>query len=204
MELLIDEKKKTLLQTVIAHNMKSVCIILAISRSLLFVGIVVGGGYALVNALLPNFSMITVKGVAQKDVGWIIISTSFIVAPCLIFSVCLKALANNIASSNNRARVDESLMIVDNKLCYSFRIKHQTTSSERRVITFDFSNIKLVNYDEMTECLEFNGNIKSEYFDNYRNKKAIDVVNLDKFVIYDYFLPCLKDILYTKGVKVNN
>ena len=120
MELSVNTKKKASLQKAIARNKKSVRVIMTISKILLFVGIMGGGCYTILNCLMPDLSMVSVNGVAQKDISWIIISTSFIVAPCLIFSVCLKALANNIASNNNSARVDESLLIVDNKIRYSF------------------------------------------------------------------------------------
>lgn len=204
MELSINTKKKAALQKAIARHKKSVRIIMMISKVLLLVGIVGGGLYALANSLMPGLSMVTVNGVAQKDIGWIIISTSFIVAPCLIFSVCLKALANNIASSNNSARVDESLLIADNKIRYSFRIKHQSTSSERRVITIDLSKISSVSFNESTGILDFGGSVLSEYFDDYRNKKPVNTAELDKFMICDYFTPSLKETLQTKGVSVNN
>lgn len=204
MELSVNTKKKIALQKAIAHNKKTVRIIMMISKVLLLVGIIGGGLYALLNGLMPGLSMVTVNGVSQKDIGWIIISTSFIVAPCLIFSVCLKALANNLASSNNAARVDESLFIADNKIRYSFRIKHQSTSSERRVITVDFSKISDLTFDDTTGILCFAGEILSEYYDDYRNKKSVNTAELDEFMICDYFMPSLKETLKTKGVKVNN
>ena len=204
MELSVNTKKKTTLQKAIACNKKSVRIIMMISKVLLLVGIIGGGLYALLNRLVPGLSMVTVNGVSQKDIGWIIISTSFIVAPCLIFSVCLKALANNLASSNNSARVDESLLIADNKIRYSFRIKHQSASSERIVITVDFSKIHSVTFDDATGMLCFVGKILSEYFDDYRNKKPVNTTELDEFMICDYFTPSLKETLKSKGVRVNN
>lgn len=203
MELYIDAKKKIALQKAIAHNIRSVRIIMMISKVLLLVGIIGGGLYALLNGLMPGLSMVTVNGVPQKDIGWIIISTSFIVAPCLIFSACLKALANNLASGNNAARVDESLLIADNKIRYSFRIKYQSTSSERRVITVDFSKIRDLTFDDTTGILHFTGEILSEYFDDYRNQNPVHTADLDEFMICDYFTPSLKETLKSKGVKVN-
>ena len=204
MELLISAKKKVALQKAIAHNKRSVYIIITIAKVLLLVGIAGGGLYALLNFLLPNLSIVSVNGVEQKDIGWIIISTSFIVAPCLIISACLKALANNLASSNNAARVDESMLITDNRIRYSFRIKHQSTSSERRVITIDLSEISKVCFDETTGLLYFTGDILSEYFDDYKNKEPVNTTNLDEFMICDYFIPSLRDTLQTKGIKITD
>lgn len=199
MELTVNKKKKATLQKVVARSRKSVRIIMMISKILLIVGIAGGGLYALINGLTPGLSMVTVNGVAQKDIGWVVISTSFIVAPCLILSICLKTLANNIAGSNNSARVDESLLFADNIIRYSFRIKHQSTSSERRVITIDFSNINAVDYESETGAIVFTGKITSDYYDDFKKKKPVETDCIEDFVIYDYFTPSLKEMLQTKS-----
>ena len=202
MELAINSKKKTSLQKAIAYSKKSVRIILAIAKVLLFIGIVGGGIYALLNVLILTLSIQTVRGETQKNISWIIISTSFIVNPCLILSVCLKALAGNLAGSDNSARVDESLLISNEAIRYAFRIKYQSLASERRVLTIKFSQIKVINFDVKTEGIEFVGNFVSEYFDDYRNPQPVDTASIDRFVIYDYFSPSLKEVLRSKGVAV--
>lgn len=204
MELSVNSKKKEALQKDIAQNKKSVRVIMMISKILLFVGIIGGGCYAILNWLMPNLSMVSVNGVSQKDTSWIFISTLFIVAPCLVISVCLKALANNIASINNSERVDETLKVSDNKIRYSFRIKYQSTSSERRVITINFSDINSIQFNEDTRGIDFVGNILSEYFDDYENNKPNDTEKLQKFMIYDYFKPSLMDTLQSNGIKVEH
>ena len=204
MELSINSKKKIALQKTIAQNKKSVRIILTISKVLLIIGIVGGGIYALLNILIPSMSIVNVNGIPQKNVSWIIISTSFIVAPCLIFSMCLKALAGNLAGSNNSSRVDESLSISNATIRYSFRIKHQSLASERRVITIQFSHITDITYDSKTESLEFVGDFVSEYFDDYKKPNPVDTALLTEFVIYDYFTPSLKETLLSKGISANN
>lgn len=200
MELSVNSGKKKSLRKIITESNKIVHVIMMISKILLFVGIVGGGAYILLNFILPDASMVRVNGVLQKDVGWIVISSSFIIAPCLILSLCLNTLAKNIAGSNNSSRVDESLLIANNYLRYSFRVKHQSTSSERRVVRIDFSKIKTVRVDEKTENIEFTGDFVSEYFDDYRNKKPVDVAKIDKFIICDYFSPSLKEILISNNV----
>lgn len=203
MELSINSKKKASLQKAIARNKKSVRIILAIAKTLMFIGIVGGGLYVLINVvLIPAMNIQTVLGDMQKDISWIIISTSFIVSPCLIFSVCLKALAGNLAGSDNSARVDESLLISNEAICYAFRLKYQSLASERRVLTIQFSQIKAINFDSKTEGIEFIGNFTSEYFDDYRNQQPVDTASIDRFIIYDYFSPSLKEALRSNGVAV--
>ena len=203
MELSVNTKKKKALQKALELNNKPARIILTISKVLLRVGIIGGGLYSLLNVLVPDFSMNNIRGVPQKDIGWIIISTNMIVAPCLFISLCLKVLARNVAGSNNAARVDESLLIAGNEILYSFRIAHQSNSNERIVVTVDFSKISDPTFDDTTGILCFTGEILSVYYDDYRDETPVDIVELDKFMICDYFTPSLKETLKTKGVKVN-
>lgn len=204
MELSVNSKKKVEVQNAIARNKKSVRIIVGISKILLLIGIVGGGIYALANIFIPSLSIVNVNGVPHKDSTWIIVSTSFIVAPCLILSLCLKVLAGNLAGVDNSARVDESLLISDESIRYSFRLKYQSLSSERRVVTIPFSRITGISHDSETEALELDGNFVSEYFDDYTNPAPVDTAQLTQFVIYDYFSPSLKETLLTKGISVNN
>ncbi len=204
MELQIDQGKKKQYQKNIAGSIKSVRIIKAIAKILFLIGIIGGGTYAILNFVMPSLSMVNVNGIPQKDTSWIIISTSFIVAPCLIFSLALNTLNKNLAGRTNASRVDESILLTDRLIKYSYRQKHQSLSSERRVLTFDFGKICFVSYNDKTKLLKFSGEILSEYYDDYRKKEPVDVNILDEFVICDYFSPSLKDTLILKGVKVNN
>lgn len=204
MELSLNLKKKAALQKAIAYEKKSIRVMIAISKWLLIIGLVGGGLYALVNALMPTLCIVRVNGVEQKNISWLVISTSLIVLPCSIISVCLKTLANNLASVNNSARVDENLLVSGETLRYSFRIKHQTTSSERYVIVIPISQICQVNFNEKAEALEFVGAFSSEYFSDYREETPDDTTAIDKFVIYDYFTPSLKETLRAKGVMINH
>ncbi|MBR1454799.1 MAG: hypothetical protein IJ593_09210 [Lachnospiraceae bacterium] len=155
------------------------------------------------NCIIPSLSIVHIHGTVQKDYEWIIISTSFILAPSLIISVCLRFLAINLAGSNNYARVDESLIISNDAIRYSFRIKHQSLASERYVVTLQFSEITAINFDSKMESLEFKGNIVSEYFDDNNNEKHVDTTSLSNFVIYDYFEPSLKQALESNGININ-
>lgn len=204
MELLVNSKRKTILQKQIAKSRKSVCIIAAISKFLLIAGLVGGILYLVVNFVSPSLSMVEVNGILEKDTSFIIITSSFIFAPCLIFSACLNVLAKNLSGGSSTARVDESLMLVDQQLRYSFRTKHQSLSSERRVITIDFSNIKAIEYESKTGTLVFYGDFISDYYENYKKKKPTESEHIENFIIYDYFDPSLKDTLFTKGVHINN
>lgn len=204
MELRIDQSKKKQYQKNIASSIKSVRVIKMIAKILLLIGIIGGGIYAVLNFVMPTLSIVTVNGVPQKDISWIIISTSFIVAPCLILSLALNTLSKNLAGGTNSSRVDESLLLTGNTIRYSYRQKHHSLSSERRVLSFDLNKIDSIAFDEKTRIIVFSGEILSEYFDDYKKKKPVDVNTLEEFVICDYFAPSLVETLLTKGVKVNN
>lgn len=204
MELLVNSKQKRVLQKQIAKSRKSVSIISSISKFLLIVGLVGGILYLVINFVSPTLSMVEINGVPEKDTSFIIITSSFIFAPCLIFSACLNVLAKNLAGGNSTERVDETLMLTENVIRYSYRVKYQSASSERRVITMDYTSIKKVDYENQTGALTFIGKFTSDYYDNYKKKKPAETEKIEDFVIYDYFLPSLKETLLSKGVKVSN
>lgn len=203
MELRIDQKKKKLYQKNIATSIKSVRIIKTIAKVLLLIGIIGGGTYFILNFTMPSLSMVTVNGVPQKDTSWIIISTSFIIAPCFILSLVLSTLSKNLAGGSNSSRVDESIVLTGDIIKYSYRQKHQSLSGERRVLTFDFSKIGSIDFDEKTKLLKLSGEILSEYYDDYKKKKPVDVNTLKEFVICDYFSPSLTETLRSMGVKLS-
>lgn len=204
MEFRIEQTKKKQYQKNIAGSLKSVRIIKAIAKILLLIGIVGGGLYAILNYIMPTLSIVTVNGVPQKDISWIIISTSFIVAPCLILSLALNTLSKNLAGGTNSARVDESLILTGSTIKYSYRQKHHSLSSERRVLSIDFNKMDSIVYDEKTHLLKFTGEILSEYYDDYKKRKPVDINTLEEFVICDYFTPSLTEALLSKGIKVND
>lgn len=204
MELRIDQAKKKQYQKNIAGSIRSVRVIKMIAKVLLLIGIIGGGIYAVLNFVMPTLSIVTVNGVPQKDISWIVISTSFIVAPCLILSLALNTLSKNLAGGTNSSRVDESLLLTGNTIRYSYRQKHHSLSSERRVLSFDLNKMDSIAFDEKTRIIVFSGEILSEYFDDYKKKKTVDVNTLEEFVICDYFAPSLVETLLAKGVKVNN
>lgn len=204
MELRIDQKKKKQFQKNIAGSLKCVRVIKSIAKILLLIGIIGGGIYAILNFIMPTLSIVTVNGVPQKDIGWIIISTSFIVAPCLILSLALNTLSKNLAGGTNSSRVDESLILAGNTIRYSYRQKHQSLSSERRIISFDLNKIDSITFDEKTRVIIFSGEILSEYFDDYKKKKPVDINTLKEFVICDYFTPSLIETMLSMGIKVSN
>lgn len=204
MELRIDQNKKKQYQNNIASSLKSVRVIKSIAKILLLIGIIGGGLYAILNFSIPSLSMVTVNGTLQKDVSWIIISTSFIAAPCLVLSLALNTLSKNLAGGTNSSRVDESLILMGNVIKYSYRQKHHSLSSERRVLSIDFEKMDSITFNKKTKLLKFTGAILSEYYDDYKKKKPVDINTIEEFVVCDYFTPSLTETLLSKGIKISN
>lgn len=204
MELTVNSRKKKSVHKNIVKSKKSVYVIATVSKILLIVGLIGGTLYLLVNFLSPSLSMVKVNGVLKKDTSFILITSSFIFSPCLIFSACLNALSKNLGGSSSFACIDESILLADNQLRYSFRIKHQSTSSERQVFTIDFSDIKTVDYNNQTGAVIFGGRVLGEYYDDYKKNNPVVTDYVDGFIIYDYFTPSLRDSLIDMGIHINN
>lgn len=203
MELRIDQRMKKQYQKNISKSINSVRVTKLIAEILLLIGVLGGLIYIVVNFVSPSLSVVNVNGVYRKDIGWIIISTSFIIVPCFILSLALNTLSKNLAGGSNSARVDESILITKEKIKYYYRQKHQSLSSERRVLTLEFCKIDTISFDDKTKLLNFSGEILSEYYDDYKKNKPIDIKMLEEFVICDYFFPSLKDTLQSMGIVVN-
>ena len=197
MELFIDLQKKSALQKAISKSKKSVRFINALAVALSFIGLIGGVLYAMVNILSPDLSMVNVNGTLEKDVSFIIIMTSLIVTPCLVTALCLKVLGLNLSGVNNASRVDESLVVSDEGITYSFRNKHQTLPTDRIVISIRYADIESVIFEDATGLLKFTGTIMSEYF---KNGSPSNSNSFNTFLICDYFAPSLKEILTLKGI----
>ena len=130
MKFRIDRARKKQYQKNIAGSLKSVRVIKLIVKILLLVGIVGGGIYVILNCIVPTLSIVTVSGVPQKDTSWIVISTSFIVVPCLIISLALNVLSKNLAGYTNSERVDESLTLTEDTIRYSYRQKNTSSGDQ--------------------------------------------------------------------------
>lgn len=61
-----------------------------------------------------------------------------------------------------------------------------------------------VTFEEKTKLLKLSAEILSEYYDDYKNEKPVDINTLEEFVICDYFSPSLMEILLSKGIKASN
>ena len=204
LELSVDALKKKRLQSNVAGSLKAVRIIKIIAKILMYIGIFGGGAYALLNFLIPSWSLVSVRGVLQKNISWIIISTSFISVPTLLPALLLNILASNLAGVSNSARMEEHLVITDENICYSYREKHQMMPSERFVIKIGFDQIDSVTFEDNTNLMLFTGKIRREYFDSYPKSKPAKITTLDEFTICDYFSPSLKEVLLNKKIHIDS
>lgn len=77
---------------------KAIKIIKILYKLLFVIGIVGGVLYILINFVSPSLSMTEINGAIVKDTSFIIITSSFIWAPCLVFGICLKTLSANLSN----------------------------------------------------------------------------------------------------------
>lgn len=200
MELVVDNKKKNMLHKAAARSGEPSRVLLFIARILAAAGVILCC-YVLFRLLASHFGYAISNG---RNASGIIISASVVIVPCLVLSVCLRAAALTVAGSGNQMRVDETLLVFEDKLQYSFRMKHQTTSSERKVVTIHFSEIKDAVFDSITQSITLSGEFLSEYYADYTNGECVDSSKLNRFVIYDYFSPSLKKVLQTNRVAIRD
>lgn len=173
-----------------------------ISKVLLYFGLVVGGGYLIANFVIPSLSLVEVNGEFYKDTSYIIITSSFIFIPCFMFSLFFHVLSKNLSGVNSASRIDENLIISNQCIKYSYRIKHQSLDCERIVIIMDLMDIDEIEFDNVTHGLLFKGNFKTEYYEDYASSSPDSIDTTDNFLIYDYFKPSLKECLEKNNIKI--
>lgn len=202
MTLSVDPKKKTVLLERALRKTKIINLFLILAKVLLIVGIAGTALYVIVSLLLPNAWIVNVNDVPKKDIGGIIIASSFIAAPCLIFSVCLKPLAATLASSNFAARSDELLVVEEKALRYTYQDAQLRKTPEKRTVTLPFSRIRCVVFDKATDTLHFSGNFSIAFFDDPGSEKPTHKGKTDWLAICDCFTPSLREALFRNGIRV--
>lgn len=195
MELLINKAKKSNAQKLQMKNSLKVKKILRVSDFLLVIGILFAIVYGILNALIPEMNAAMVMGQLKKDVVWIVIMISFVLAPCAIFALLIRVYAKNVAGANNILRTDESLFIEDNQITYAYRMKNVNSVDERNVVTIQMNLIDRVEYDIGVNELTFFGEIENAFYMDYSNKAPDNVETIHKFSICDYFEPTIIDVL---------
>lgn len=198
----VDPQKKKSTHSLIVKSKPSFYAIRVVYLFALWIGI--GGTmlYFALNTMIPEWSMVNVNGVPQKDTFSIIFnSVSFIIFGSIVF-LLLRALLNNVAGKEARGRVDEELSLINDVIKYTFRINFQFAASHRNIIIIPIKDITTAKYDPKTSAVQLRGRFSSDSVDDYFSGKKVtpDSGNLNEFVLYDYFTPSLLDSLKTKGV----
>lgn len=75
---------------------------------------------------------------------------------------------------------------------------------ERKVLTFEFSKMHSLKFDEDTKLFIISGEILYEYYRDYRTQSPVNVIVLNKSVMFDYFSPSFGNIFLDKGINIKN
>ncbi|MGI6462611.1 MAG: hypothetical protein ACOX04_03145 [Candidatus Scatomorpha sp.] len=203
MELLLNSKKKQSLKRTIENSEKTVRTVKTMSSAILIVGLLGGILYALVNLLSPTLSMVSVQGVLRKDIGKIVFFSSVFLIPGILIPLFLKYLIINLIFSKGLLRKDEKLIFTDEGLEYSYRGVLKRIAAKRIKVRVDFEKLEYITHTAKTEELEFLGDFSSEYYYDLNSEEPLDKREISCLVIYDYFIPGLKEKLLDAGFYIN-
>lgn len=203
MELLLNSKKKQSLKRTIENSEKTVRTVRVVSSAILTVGLLGGILYALINLLSPTLSMVSVQGVLRKDIGKIVFFSSVFLIPGLLIPLFLKYLLINLVFSKGLLRKDEKLIFTDEGLEYSYRGVLERIAAKRIKVRVDFEKFEYITLMAKTEALEFLGDFSSEYYYDLKSEEPLEKRDINRLVIYDYFIPGLKEKLLDAGFYIN-
>ena len=203
MELLLNSKKKQSLKRTIENSEKTVRTVKVVLSVILIVGLLGGILYALINLLSPTLSMVSVQGVLRKDIGKIVFFSSVFLIPGLLIPLFLKYLVLNLIFSKGLLRKDEKLIFTDEGLEYSYRGVLERIAAKRIKVRVDFEKLEYITHTAKTEALEFLGDFSSEYYYDLKSEEPLDKREINRLVIYDYFIPGLKEKLLDAGFYIN-
>ncbi len=203
MELLLNSKKKQSLKRTIENSEKTVRTVKVVSSVILTVGLLGGILYALINLLSPILSMVSVQGVLRKDIGKIVFFSSVFLIPGLLIPLFLKYLVLNLIFSKGLLWKDEKLIFTDEGLEYSYRGVLERIAAKRIKVRVDFEKLEYITHTAKTEALEFLGDFSSEYYYDLNSEEPLDKRDINRLVIYDYFIPGLKEKLLDAGFYIN-
>ena len=200
----ISKKNKNDIQKKISKDKKSVRITRAIGRWILIIGISSSLIYLALNILIPSWSLATIGGVVKKNYEWMLSVVLIGISESVLIYYLLRVFAMKLASSNNTERIDESLVLDNDILKYTFRIIYQSNPKDRNVIIMPLNKIREVSYNDDKKSLLFKGTFISDYVENYgpNNSSSETAEEIDEMLIYDYFKPSLLDTLKEKGINI--
>lgn len=186
-------KKKRLIQN--RKTQKNTKIIMSIALGILLIGSAISLWCLLHNVFSTNACIVNVNGVPKKDYSWIIILESFCLVPTILIPFFLRLLANNIAGAEITSRVDEKLLFENDNLIYTYRLRYHTFLEQRMEVVIDLKNIQEVKYNTSNGKIGFNGEIRLNYYEDFRTNKISKTQIGNEFSLFDYFTPELYEFI---------
>ena len=119
-------------------------------------------------------------------------------------AICCKGAVLSIAGKNLLDRKNETLIIRENILTYSYRKKWTMLSTERERIVVHLDDINNIEVDNDTGRIKIIGNITQfqiqlrPAYDFPLRDEILSKKKISEFVLYDYINPSLRDMLGDK------
>lgn len=204
MELCVNTETKKKITSLVIDNTKFLKNLLIAGKTVLILELLLSVIYAIGYICSPNLSIVNVQGVATKDYASIITNTILFSVLSVFVFIILKALLSNLSSKDINERSDETLIITETGIRYTFRTRYHSIPTTRIIVSIPFEQLQSVIYDDRVKKIVFTGRILSDVVENYDQKKYVEPAseNLKEINIYDYFEPGLLNQLKKKGIQV--
>ncbi len=189
----INEARKKQIGQLLLHQPGAANKVLKASKGVLWGGLALALILLAVNLAVPSRHLVTIRDVEQKDYLTIVFNSITIAVVGGVVSILLRALGGNLGSRDAGERVDEELMLVGDRLRYTFRTKHITPTNGRNLIVIPLGDIRHIEYDAHLSKLTLYGRFSSDAYLDYSREGFQEPAsgNLSEFVFYDYFDPSL-------------
>lgn len=122
----------------------------------------------------------------------------------LFFKFIMNTIYAGLAERNIKGRFAESLIYNDGFLEYGYKNHMQASLFDRVIVKIPLSEIQRIVYDSREQKLTFEGNISSQYYDNYEKESTRGKESYVKssFELWDYFTPSIKDFLEERKISI--
>ena len=191
------EKKQDVLKHQVDSN-KVLKVADFLGKIMLISGVVVAIAYFFVNIAINSWSISYSAGVPQIPYGEIIGTSLFILGLGALIWVIAHSIVYAKAGIDITTRFNETIEMDDSDVRYTYTTKKNSTAKEVVAVPL---NTVIVQYDPKARKIEFSGSLKIAHISHVDGKPAITNLQLNEFVIYDYFEPSLHLKLQKASVK---
>lgn len=193
----VDYTKKHKIEKAILKEAGTAKTVMLAARMVLLIGVALGLVFLIWNLVDPSRHIVVVRDVPKKDYLTIWFNFITVTAVSAVISILLRTLGKNLGGRDIKERANESLLLQDGKLYYTFRTKFITPVNGRNLVVIPLDSIHEMSYNERLCEIHLFGTFSSDAYVDFAAEcnSEPDSGNLSGFVIYDYFEPSLYHIL---------